>query len=783
MSMAPASTMPWMEFAADISGVCSMDGTLLMTSKPTSRLSTKMVISAIRAWLIGSTSGVSCGVGCGAGRGRHGWVDHLASVHDDDTGLNLVGGVDGERAVADKVPEQRADVAGVRGGGGRWHRRGQVSRADDGDPVVGCDGFLWLGELHVPAQRAGPEIDDDRTGPHVLDRLSGDQQRRPFARYLGSGDDDVVARDVGVQLVLLCALLRLRQCPRVAARGGCAADRADGEEGGAEGLHVTLGGGAHIVSGHDGAEPACGADRLQARDSRAEHEHFGRPCGARRRDEQREEARERAGGDEHGLVAGDVRLRRQRVHGLGGGQRPWNAVEADRRHAGGAELARELGLGERAQHPDDRLAGAQPGDVLRGGPADKHDDVALVQQLRTAGNARAGLGVCMVGKERGVARAPLDQYLQAKLREPVDRVWHQCHAPLARRGLLDDSYLHLRDLNDHLGTGRPRSEPEISHTVRLSPPVKSIAWAQVELKGLPPLVCGTPGSPAEAPRCGPRHPGRDPGHPYVPLTFCSRSGGPPRRGAATGGAPSPVPADREGFRPRRSLTAAQRDTDVPLGCCLEAAGPARGDQPLRRSISLIFSPAATTAGACRRPGERVSRSIGPETDTAATILPAGPRTGADTDATPASRSATLAAHPRLRTWASVAALNLAARRPRCIRSGSSQASSACAAEPAVMGSTAPTGTVSRRPLARSAAATQIRASACRRYSCALSPVRSRNWPSTGCATARSLSSPAAVASSAIRGPSVNRPWASLATSLWRSRATAIRCAVGRVSPV
>jgi hypothetical protein len=41
-------------------------------------------------------------------------------------------------------------------------------------------------------------------------------------------------------------------------------------------------------------------------------------------------------------------------------------------------------------------------------------------------------------------------------------------------------------------------------------------------------------------------------------------------------------------------------------------------------------------------------------------------------------------------------------------SAGAKASSACAAEPAVMGSRAPTGTVSRSPLARSAAATQTR---------------------------------------------------------------------------
>ena len=148
--------------------------------------------------------------------------------------------------------------------------------------------------------------------------------------------------------------------------------------------------------------------------------------------------------------------------------------------------------------------------------------------------------------------------------------------------------------------------------------------------------------------------------------------------------------------------------------CLAAAGmppPASA-----RSRSLIFSPAATTAAACSRPGDRVSRSIGPDTEMAASTRarpPLRPRTGAETDATPASRSAALAAQPRRRTPASVVAVNFAPRSPRCIRSPSSQASSTWAADPAVIGSAAPTGTVSRSPLARSAAATQTRTSACR----------------------------------------------------------------------
>ena len=61
-------------------------------------------------------------------------------------------------------------------------------------------------------------------------------------------------------------------------------------------------------------------------------------------------------------------------------------------------------------------------------------------------------------------------------------------------------------------------------------------------------------------------------------------------------------------------------------------------------------PAAdTTAAACTRPGWRVSRSTGPEIETAATTLPDGARTGADTEATPGSRSPMLWAQPRRRT--------------------------------------------------------------------------------------------------------------------------------------
>ena len=62
--------------------------------------------------------------------------------------------------------------------------------------------------------------------------------------------------------------------------------------------------------------------------------------------------------------------------------------------------------------------------------------------------------------------------------------------------------------------------------------------------------------------------------------------------------------------------------------------------PERRRTSVRRLAAATTEPACRRPGWRLRRSTGPEIDTAATMRPDGPRTGAETDATPTSRSET-----------------------------------------------------------------------------------------------------------------------------------------------
>src|ERR1017187_895484 len=80
ISIAPTSTIPWIELAADISGVWRVAGTLLITSKPTQRLSTKMTRSVRSAMDIGVTS---------TGLGKRG-MDNVAVVGDDDACLEFI---------------------------------------------------------------------------------------------------------------------------------------------------------------------------------------------------------------------------------------------------------------------------------------------------------------------------------------------------------------------------------------------------------------------------------------------------------------------------------------------------------------------------------------------------------------------------------------------------------------------------------------------------------------------------------------------------------------------
>ncbi len=165
------------------------------------------------------------------------------------------------------------------------------------------------------------EIDDHRARPHHRDHLARDQHRR-----LAAGDQRGADHDVDL-LQRLGDVLALAAGEILAHLLGIAAGRLhrlhrleiDREEGGAEALHLLLGGEAHVGGRDDAAEAPRRGDRLQPGDAGAHHQHARRRNGAGRGHHHREGAAEFVGGVEHRLVAGEIGLRGQHVHRLRAG--------------------------------------------------------------------------------------------------------------------------------------------------------------------------------------------------------------------------------------------------------------------------------------------------------------------------------------------------------------------------------------------------------------------------------------------------------------------------------
>src|SRR5215203_1788017 len=192
-------------------------------------------------------------------------------------------------------------------------------------------------------------------------------------------------------------------------------------------------------------------------------------------------------------------------------------------------------------------------------------------------------------------------------------------------------------------------------------------------------------------------------------------------------------------------------------------------QPVAFSISLA---APTTSWESRWPGLSPRREMGPLTLTAALSLPSSPNTGALTLATPASLSATLSAQPLTRIPRNWAASGLPSTPP------GAHASKTFPADPRESGMTAPTGTVSLRPVTRSTAATHTLCLPSRTKSCVLSPLSSRNPSSTGRARSTRPTPAALFPHPSSLKPSTYRP--SRRDTRWCvSSADRSLCAVGR----
>ena len=151
---------------------------------------------------------------------------------------------------------------------------------------------------------------------------SGDRGRR---------DHDVEAGDALLERVLLRFHLLGRQFARVPTLRLCTAD-AEVEPVGAKALDLLAYDRPDVEPGDDGTESARRRDRLQSRNTGADHEQLRRRYGPGGGHQHREEAGEMLGGEQRALVAAHCRLRRERVHRLGA-RRAWDRLHRERDHA------------------------------------------------------------------------------------------------------------------------------------------------------------------------------------------------------------------------------------------------------------------------------------------------------------------------------------------------------------------------------------------------------------------------------------------------------------------
>ncbi len=222
------------------------------------------------------------------------------------------------------------------------------------------------------------------------------------------------------------------------------------DELGAEALGLLAGLGSDVVGLDHGTEPACGPDRLEPGHADAQDQDVGRLGRPGRGRQEREVAAVGVGRDQHGLVAADVRLRRQRVHRLRPRQRPRDRVEADRGHAALGQGLGSLRIDERAQQAEQSLARPQLLDFAVGRLGDAQDRIGVAVQVVGRDDRRAGLLVRAVGDGRAGSGTALDEDVEPGRLELAEHFGYQGDTPFTGRRLLGDTDLH----GHHLDLGR-----------------------------------------------------------------------------------------------------------------------------------------------------------------------------------------------------------------------------------------------------------------------------------------------------------------------------------------
>ena len=198
-----------------------------------------------------------------------------------------------------------------------------------------------------------------------------------------------------------------------------------------------MGGVTHVVPGHQRTEATRGRDGLQPGDAGAEDQNLRGSGGAGRGHQHREVRAVGVGGDQHRLVARDVRLRGQRVHRLCPAQGARQHVQADRCHLRRREPLRQPRVRQRLEQSDEGLTGVHARDVVGRAYAEQH--VSLGVDLVAVDHPGAGSDVGGVGVPGGLPGPGLDHDGHARRHEPGDPVGSERHPTLIPGSFADDT--------------------------------------------------------------------------------------------------------------------------------------------------------------------------------------------------------------------------------------------------------------------------------------------------------------------------------------------------------
>ena len=202
-----------------------------------------------------------------------------------------------------------------------------------------------------------------------------------------------------------------------------------------EALDLLLDDRAGVVRLDDRAQAARGRDRLESGDAGADDQHLGRRDIAGGGGQQRHELGQVIGRHQDGLVAGDGRHRRERVHVLrAGGAR--DRVHAEGGHALVVQRLDQIRVDHRLQEGDQGLAAAKEPDLIRRRLLDFDDQVGLLKDGGVIGHdGRAGSFIGVVEQVSRRARIRLDYDSIALGDQALDGVRHERDPSLARNDL------------------------------------------------------------------------------------------------------------------------------------------------------------------------------------------------------------------------------------------------------------------------------------------------------------------------------------------------------------